>query len=162
MAPADRAYRVRPASAADLPAVLAILAENQAERPHAAAPWTGEPSDRQRDAWERAMAASELTVYLAEAETGPVGTASMMLMPHVTYDCRPTAFIEAVIVRYAHRRRGVATLLLQQALQDARAASCRKIQLLSHKRHASDGAHDLYRAAGFTPEAEGFRLYLNL
>jgi len=41
MAPADRAYRVRPASAADLPAVLAILAENQAEPPRAAAPWTG-------------------------------------------------------------------------------------------------------------------------
>ena len=59
------------------------------------------------------MAANELTVYLAEDRTEPVGTASMMLMPHVIYDCHPTAFIEAVVVRYAHRRRGVATLLLQ-------------------------------------------------
>jgi ribosomal protein S18 acetylase RimI-like enzyme len=70
----------------------------------------------------------------------------MMLMPHVTYDCQPTAFIEAVVVRYAHRRRGVATLLLL---------------LLSHKRHSNDDAHHLYQALGFAPEAEGFRLYLD-
>ena len=49
----------------------------------------------------------------------------------------------------SHRRRGVATLL-QQALTDARAASCRKIQLLSHKRHSDDGAHHLYHALDFT------------
>ena len=36
MAPADHAYRVRPASADDLPAVSRILAENRAERPAAA------------------------------------------------------------------------------------------------------------------------------
>ena len=41
----------------------------------------------------------ELTVYLAEDSTEVAGTASMMLMPHVTYDCQPTAFIEAVMVR---------------------------------------------------------------
>ena len=113
MTPADHAYRVRPASAADLPSVLKVLAENQAEGPRAAAPSTGVPSHSQKAAWERVMAANELTVYLAEDRTEPVGTVSMMLMPHVIYDCHPTAFIEAVVVRYAHRRRGVATLLLQ-------------------------------------------------
>lgn len=157
MASADHAYRIRPASAADLTAVLRILAE----RPDGTGPATAEPSGREKAAWERVMATRELTVYLAEDGTETAGTASMMLMPHVTYDCRPTAFIEAVVVRYAHRRRGVATLLLQRALADARAASCRKIQLLSHKRHSHDGAYDLYRALGFTPEAEGFRLYLD-
>ncbi|GAA3073943.1 hypothetical protein GCM10017600_26460 [Streptosporangium carneum] len=111
--------------------------------------------------WERVGATPGLTVYLAELEGEPVGTASMMLMPHITYDCRPSAFVEAVVVAYAHRRQGVATLLVRQALEDAREASCFKIQLLSHKRHADDGAHRLYRSLGFTPEAEGFRLYLN-
>ena len=42
MAPADRPYRVRPASADDLPAVLRILAENRAEWPDGTAPATGE------------------------------------------------------------------------------------------------------------------------
>jgi GNAT superfamily N-acetyltransferase len=160
MVSVDRVYYVRPASATDLPAVLTILAETRAEPPGEAASATGEPSHRQKAAWERVMATTDLTVYLAETETEVVGTASMILMPHVTYDCRPTAFIEAVVVKSAHRRRGVATLLLQQALKDARAASCMKVQLLSHKRHVSDGAHHLYQAMGFVPEAEGFRLYL--
>jgi Acetyltransferase (GNAT) family len=96
---------------ADLPAALRILAKNRAERPHGNALATGEPSDREKVAWERVMATRELTVYLAKDSTEAAGTASMMLMPHVTYDCPPTAFIEAVVVRYAHRRRGVATLL---------------------------------------------------
>jgi hypothetical protein len=43
---------------------------------------------------------------------------------------------------------------------DAQMASCRKVQLLSHKRRADDGAHAFYRSLGFQPEPEGFRLYL--
>jgi hypothetical protein len=35
------------------------------------------------------------------------------------------------------------------------------VQLLSHKRHATDGAHELYTKLGFDAEAEGFRLYLH-
>lgn len=86
--------------------------------------------------------------------------AATMLMPHLTDDCRPSAFIEAVVVAYTHRRRGVAAALVQRSLADARAASCRKVQLLSHKRHADDGAHALYRRLGSTAEAEGSRRYL--
>jgi len=46
-------------------------------------------------------------------------------------------------------------------LHYARSASCYKVQLLSHKRHASDGAHALDASLGFRAEAEGFRLYLD-
>ena len=70
MAPADHTYRVRPASAADLPAVLTILTENQ-----------GRPSDPQQAVWERVLATTDLTVYLAETGAEAVGTASMLLMP---------------------------------------------------------------------------------
>ncbi|SOC46097.1 Ribosomal protein S18 acetylase RimI [Blastococcus aggregatus] len=162
-------YRVRQASADDLSSVLEVLAQNQAVAPKQAPTRLQVPSEQQRSSWDRMAATPDLTVYLAvhslpdeqgAARERPVGTAAMMLMPHLTYDCRPSAFIEAVVVSYAHRRRGVARLLVQQALDDARAASCRKVQLLSHKRHADDGAHELYRRLGFTAEAEGFRLYL--
>lgn len=82
-------------------------------------------------------------------------------MYHLTYDCRPTLFIESMRVLEAHRRRGVARLMLDRVLEDARADGCHKIQLLSHKRHESDGAHDLYRSVGFAAEAEGYRLYVD-
>lgn len=153
-------YRVRRATTPDLGAVRAVLAENQVSRPPRAE-MPAEASRREISMWERMAATSDLTVYLAELGGEPIGTASMMLMPNITYDCRPSAFIEAVVVKYANRRRDVATLLMQQAFDDARAAACFKIQLLSHKRHADDGAHRLYQSLGFTPEAEGFRLYLS-
>jgi len=82
-------------------------------------------------------------------------------MPHITYACRPTAFIESMYVRDEHRRRGVARMMVDRVLYDATNAGCHKVQLLTHKRHAHDGAHAFYRSCGFEAEAEGFRMYLN-
>jgi len=106
------------------------------------------------------MASGDLTVYLAERDCEPIGTATMMLMPNLTYSCAPTAIIEAVVVLPSHRRRGVARSMLKLALTDASDSGCDKVQLLSHKRHRDDGAHALYAGLGFVAEAEGFRLYL--
>ena len=106
------------------------------------------------------MKTPDVTVYVAEVDGEIVGTVTTMVMPNVTYGCAPTLFIEAVVVVPRHRRRGVATSMIQRALHDADASGCHKVQLLSHKRHAADGAHALYRRLGFEPEAEGFRLYL--
>jgi GNAT superfamily N-acetyltransferase len=147
-------YTIRRAEPNDLEATLAVLAA-AATRPD-----TAPRLERQREAWGRMIATQDLTIYLADHGTEPVGTATMLVMPHLTYDCAPTAFIEAVVVTPRHRRRGVARQLLGHALDDARTAGCLKVQLLSHKRHADDGAHRLYETAGFIAEAEGFRLYL--
>ncbi|GIE85527.1 GNAT family N-acetyltransferase [Actinoplanes regularis] len=155
-----RAYSVRPATDGDLASVLAVLADNQSSRPmELPAPATS-PSSRQIAMWSRIARSPDVTVYLAEFDGQPVGTACLSILPNITYDCHPTAFIEAVVVRYEHRRRGVARLMLGRALEAARREDCFKVQLLTHKRHASDGAHDLYRSLGFEAEAEGFRLYL--
>lgn len=116
-------------------------------------------SAEQRRAWDRMMATDDLVVYIAELRGEPIGTASSMMMPNLTYECAPTAFIEAVAVVVHHRREGVATQMIRRILDDTRDAGCNKVQLLSHKRHANDGAHHLYRSLGFEPEAEGFRLY---
>jgi len=106
------------------------------------------------------LAVPGLSAYLAELERDIVGTASALLFPNVTYDCHPTAIIEAVVVAFPYRRRGIGAALLRCLLQDMRSAGCNKVQLLSHKRHSGDGAHRLYTSLGFEPEAEGFRLYL--
>lgn len=118
-------------------------------------------SPLQRATWDRMMGTGDLTVYLAERDGDPVGYTAGLQMPHLTYSCRPTLFIESMHVLESHRRRGVARRMLERLLVDARADGCHKVQLLTHKRHAVDGAHDLYRSLGFVPEAEGFRLYLD-
>lgn len=146
---------IRVAQLHDLDGVLAVHAEH-----NPAARGTGPASRREVETWRRMQQTADLAVYLAEIEDMPVGTASLLLMPNLAYGCAPTAFIEAVVVVPDRRRQGIATAVLRRILEDAQSAGCDKIQLLSHKRHAHDGAHDLYRKAGFEPEAEGFRLYL--
>jgi GNAT superfamily N-acetyltransferase len=121
----------------------------------------GDLRDEQREVWARMMATDDLTVYLSETNGEAIGTTALLVMPHLTYDCRPTAFVEPMYVRDDHRRQGVARSMLKHLLDGATAAGCHKVQLLAHKRHADDGAHDLYRSTGFVSEAEGFRLYLD-
>jgi GNAT superfamily N-acetyltransferase len=150
-------YGVREASPGDLLAVIRLQAQS---RP-SSGPLPGRATDRQRAMWERMMATDDLTVYLAEADGEPVGTACLLVMPTLGYDCSPAAFVESVVVARDHRRRGAGRALMERVLADARASSCRKVQLLSHKRHADDGAHAFYRSLGFASEAEGFRLYLD-
>lgn len=146
---------VRPAGPEDLTAVLSIHAAHNPDMRE-----TGLASPSEQATWDRMMNTNDLTVYVAEMEGEPAGTATVMLMPNVTYGCAPTLFIEAVVVVPEHRRRGVASRILDRVLDDAAANGCDKVQLLSHKRHANDGGHALYAKAGFTAEAEGFRLYL--
>lgn len=147
-------YAVRMATGRDLLHVVRLIER----KPHL----NGDDlTPRHKAAWSRMTTTSDLTVYLAELAGEAVGTTAMLLMPHVTYDCRPTAFVESMYVRDDHRRQGVARMMLRRLLDDARRAGCHKVQLLSHKRHSADGAHRLYRSAGFVDEAEGFRLYLD-
>lgn len=118
-------------------------------------------TQRHQATWARMMQTDDLTVYLAWHGDDGVGTTTLLVMPHITYACRPTAFIEAMYVRDEHRRRGVARMMIERLLDDAKRAGCHKVQLLTHKRHAHDGAHAFYRSVGFDAEAEGFRLYLD-
>jgi len=102
-----------------------------------------------------------MVIYVAVADQEIVRTVSLLMMPNLDYGCHPTAFVEAMVVAEGHRRSGVGRRLMARVLDDARAVSCRRVQLLSHKWHADDGAHAFYRSLGFEPEAEGFRLYLD-
>ena len=150
---APELYIVRPAVADDLLAAVRLIGGT---------PDLGDDqvSNDQRETWRRMMRTDGLALYLADRDGESVGYTASLQMPHLTYDCRPTVFIESMHVLQAHRRRGVARRLVERVLSDARAAGCHKVQLLTHKRHATDGAHDFYRSLGFVAEAEGFRLYL--
>jgi GNAT superfamily N-acetyltransferase len=144
---------IRICSQDDLDAVVAIH-DAHATRPHEA------PGQVQRQTWEHMMATPGLFVFLAEQAGQPIGTATLTMLVNITYSCAPSAIIEAVVVAPDARRRGVATTLVEAALAEAQANGADKIQLLSHKRHADDGAHSLYLRSGFVAEAEGFRRYL--
>jgi GNAT superfamily N-acetyltransferase len=148
------AYAIRTARSQDLVAVARLIER----RPDLTA---RDVTERQQATWDRMMRTDDLTVYVAWHGDDAVGTTALLVMPHITYACRPTAFIESMYVRDDHRRRGVARMMVERLLGDASSAGCHKVQLLTHKRHAGDGAHAFYRALGFEAEAEGFRTYLD-
>lgn len=141
---------IRKATQGDLGAVLAVYDAGR----------SSEATPTEVTTWHRMLGTDDLHVYCTEVDGRVVGTATLLVMPNLTYHCAPTAFIEAVVVRSAYRRQGLATAMLERILEDARVQGCNKIQLLSHKRHAQDGAHGLYARLGFEAEAEGFRRYL--
>jgi GNAT superfamily N-acetyltransferase len=79
----------------------------------------GDLSARQRATWARMLLTDDLSVYLAWHGDDAVGTTALLVMPHITYACRPTAFIESMYVRDDHRRRGVARRMVERLLVDA-------------------------------------------
>lgn len=147
---------IRAAVESDLLQLLQVYARSDEGRN----PRPSAPTIEEETTWGRMMATNDLTVYVAEIDDRLVGTATFLVLPNLVYECAPTGFIEAMVVSTSQRRRGVASRLLTHVLDDARSLGCNKIQLLAHKDHATDGAHDLYRSVGFTAEAEGFRHYL--
>jgi GNAT superfamily N-acetyltransferase len=110
--------------------------------------------------WQAMRSMSGLFVFVAFLDSIPAGTATLTLLPNITYQCAPSAIVEAVVVGPQFRRLGIGTALMHRCIQQADMLGVDKIQLLSHKRHQHDGGHDLYRSTGFTAEAEGFRLYV--
>lgn len=153
----DATYTIRLATESDLLGLVRLHHDHEGP-PGMPAPT--EPSERQRRTWDQMMANPAMHVYIALRGDAIVGNTCMTLVANLINDCRPVAFVEPMLVAAAHRRHGVGRLMVERLVADARAADVCKIQLLSHKRHAHDGAHAFYRSLGFEPEAEGFRRYL--
>ena len=147
---------IRPAVGGDLLGVLQLMERDEEGR----RPAVTLPSALELSTWTEMLQTQNLTIYVANTAEELIGTASFITMPNLGYGCHPSGFVEAMVVARAHRRRGVATEIMQRILTDAATMGCHKLQLLTHKRHSADGAHDFYRSVGFDAEAEGFRIYL--
>ncbi len=73
---------IRTARLGDLLAVLGVYAQRNLGGRLAES-----PSDLERRTWSRMMGTEDLTVYLAEHNGEPVGTASLLTMPTLNYQC---------------------------------------------------------------------------
>lgn len=75
---------VRRAVVDDLGGVLGVLAEGQASAPLGPPRPPPLPTELQRDTWTRMLAIPDMLLYLADRRGKAVGTATMLLMPHLT------------------------------------------------------------------------------
>lgn len=146
----------RKARQADLPAIVALLADDVlgAAREDASLPLGS--------AYEEAFAAvdGDANQFLAVAEYNGavVGTLQLSYIPGIAHKGAWRGQIEAVHVARDRRGAGLGGRMFQWAIDQCRARGCRLVQLTADKARAD--AHRFYARLGFRPTHEGFKLTL--
>ncbi|MCU7824011.1 GNAT family N-acetyltransferase [Kitasatospora sp. DSM 101779] len=146
---------VRTAARGDLPAVLALLADESAV--------TDPASVQVGAAYETAFAAIEADprnelLVLDEGDGTVLGCLQLTRIPGLGRGGAERALIEAVRVRADRRGGGLGRLLLARAIDRAREQGCGLVQLTSNKRRTE--AHRFYASLGFERSHDGFKLVL--
>ncbi|MFJ1704455.1 GNAT family N-acetyltransferase [Kitasatospora sp. NPDC088346] len=146
----------RTATRRDLPAVLALLADEDTV--------VDPGSIVVGAAYEAAFAAidadprNELLV-LDGGDGTVLGSLQLTYVPGLGRGGAERALIEAVRVRADRRGEGLGRQLLTAALERARARGCALVQLTSNKDR--DRAHRFYGSLGFVGSHDGFKLTLD-
>ena len=94
------------------------------------------------------MADGDHHVIVDEADGRLVASCVCVVIPNLTRNARPYAFIENVVTHADHRRQGRARACLDYAREIARRAGCYKIMLMTGAKSA--GTLDFYRKCGFS------------
>ncbi|GAA2631199.1 MULTISPECIES: GNAT family N-acetyltransferase [Streptomyces] len=151
----------REATRQDLPAVLALLAdEHQVLDP--ASMTVGEAHERAfaaigADARNEMLVLTEGGGADAAGEV-VVGCLQLTYIPGLGQNGQERALVEAVRIRADRRGSGLGAELMRLAAERARERGCGLVQLTSNKRRTA--AHRFYERLGFARSHEGFKLRL--
>lgn len=145
---------IRRATADDLPAIVAMLADDplgaQRESPHDLTPY--------KAALERLDADVNQHLVVAVRGGRMIGTLQLTIIPGLSHQGATRALVEAVRIHADERGRGLGSRLIEWAIDTSRRLDCRMVQLTSDKTRTD--AHRFYERLGFTASHEGFKLKL--
>ena len=146
----------RRATAADLPTIIALLADDPLgrEREHAGA----EHEDRYRDAFVAIEGDPHQLLVVAERDGAVVGVLQVSFIPGLTRRGMWRGQIEGVRVAAAERGTGIGGAMLERAIAECRRRGCGLVQLTSDERRVE--AHRFYEALGFRATHRGYKLSL--
>ncbi|MBF5041844.1 GNAT family N-acetyltransferase [Aggregicoccus sp. 17bor-14] len=149
--------RLRVATASDLPALLALLADDAIARERRG--YAAEPSAAVQAAFEEISRDPNNELIVGELEGDPSGAPVACLqltyIPGLSRGGMRRALVEAVRVRADLRGQGLGEQLMQDAMARARARGCGLIQLTTDKRR--EAAHRFYARLGFEASHEGMK-----
>ncbi|MFJ7151167.1 GNAT family N-acetyltransferase [Streptomyces sp. NPDC100445] len=145
---------IRDATADDLPAIVAMLADD----PLGAQRESLDDLTPYRAALERLDADPNQHLVVAVREGHVVGTLQLTTIPGLSHQGATRALIEAVRIHSDERGGGLGSQLIEWAVDTARRLGCRFVQLTSDKSRTD--AHRFYARLGFTASHEGFKLRL--
>lgn len=147
---------IRPAARADLPAIVAMLADD--------------PLGARREQFEDPLPESYLRAFEAIAQDPGehlvvavqgeqvIGVLQLTVIQYLTYRGGKRALVEGVRVHRDARGTGVGRLMFEWAIAAARDAGCHVVQLTTDKQRPD--AYAFYEALGFVASHEGMKLHL--
>ena len=148
---------VRLARLSDLPDIIALLADDDLGRLRER---VGRDVDRAYIEAFLEMRASKSNLQLvAEDDEGVVGCLQLTFIRGLSRQGALRAQIEGVRVASRARGRGIGHRLVRAAIDRAREAGCKLVQLTSDKSRTS--AHAFYTKLGFVATHEGMKLELS-
>lgn len=147
-APEPRSVSIRPATAEDLPAVLALYAQPEIDAGRVL------PLDQALAVFHRFQLYPNYTLHVAVIEGRIVGTFSLLIAHNLAHLGAPSGLVEDVVVAVDQQGRGIGTRMMRFALERCRAHGCYKMALSSNARRAA--AHRIYEKLGFERHGYSF------
>ncbi|GAA0295378.1 GNAT family N-acetyltransferase [Streptomyces polychromogenes] len=145
---------IRPATGADLPAIVAMLADDPLgatrESPDDLTPYVA--------AFKRLTEDPHQHVMVAVRGERVVGTLQLTFVPGLSRRGSTRSIIEGVRVHADERGGGLGTRFIEWAVERSREEGCRLVQLTSDVSRTD--AHRFYERLGFTASHVGFKLQL--
>jgi GNAT superfamily N-acetyltransferase len=148
----------RAATRADLPAILALLADDGLGAAREAVGGGAEVDPAYLRAFAQIEADARNELIVADDDGTIIGTCQLTFIPSLSRRGAERMTIEAVRVSSARRGHGTGRSMMVWALERARGRGCRLAQLTTDKRRAD--AHRFYASLGFTASHEGMKLPL--
>ncbi|MFF8643780.1 GNAT family N-acetyltransferase [Streptomyces sp. NPDC015345] len=145
---------IRPAVADDLPAIVAMLADDPLgatrESPDDLTPYVA--------AFQRLADDPNQRLVVAVREGRVVGTLQLTIVPGLSRKGATRSIIEGVRVHADERGSGLGTRFIEWAIQESRRQGCQLVQLTSDATRTD--AHRFYERLGFSASHLGFKLQL--
>ncbi|MGW4701657.1 N-acetyltransferase family protein [Streptomyces sp. NPDC004285] len=142
---------IRPATAEDLPAIVAMLADDplgaQRESPDDLGPYA--------TAFERLASDPNQHVVVAVRGDKVVGTLQLTVIPGLSRKGTTRSVIEGVRIHSDERGSGLGTQLIEWAVAESGRQDCRLVQLTSDATRTD--AHRFYERLGFEASHVGFK-----
>ena len=106
-----------------------------------------ENTEHLQKTWESICSDENHHVIVYEIDGKIVSSCVCVIIPNLTRNIRPYAFIENVVTHTNHRGKGYSTACLNYAKQIARRENCYKMMLLTGSK--SESTLSFYRNAGY-------------
>jgi GNAT superfamily N-acetyltransferase len=143
----------RIATVADLPTILALLADDAIARSRTG--YSVEPTPAVRAAFDEISAAPDNELIVGELAGEVIATLQLTYIPGLSRGGLRRALVEAVRVRADLRGQRIGEQLMEDAMARARARGCGLMQLTTDKRRTD--AHRFYARLGFEASHEGMK-----